>query len=49
MNMVRFTLSDGTKKEMTVDESNSLSLEGMEKEFGGKTIKNIEFFEEDAR
>lgn len=50
MRMVKVSLSDGTSKEMTQDEFNALQMvDGMFKEFNGRLIYNVEFFEEDGR
>jgi hypothetical protein len=46
MEMVRVTLTDGTKREMTKDEMSALSLDGMMEAMDGKAIKNIEFYSE---
>lgn len=47
MEMVRVTLTDGTTREMTKNEMNVLSLDGMNKAMDGKAIVNVEFFEGD--
>ena len=46
MKMVRLTLSDGTKREMTEAEMNNLSLDGMFEAMGGKTVMDVKFFSE---
>ena len=49
MEMVRVTLIDGTKKEMTKGEMQIISQKGMMESFEGKAITNVEFYEEDGR
>ncbi len=49
MEMIRLTLTDGTKKEMTREEMNILSQKGMMEAFEGKAIMNVEFYEEDGK
>ena len=47
--MVRLTLTDGTKKEMTMEEMKIISQEGMMEALDNKAITNVEFYEEDGR
>ena len=49
MEMVRLTLTDGTKKEMTIGEMKIISQKGMMEAFEGKAIINIEFYEDDGK
>jgi len=49
MKMVRLTLTDGTKKEITRDEMDSLSMDGMMEAMDGKAITNVEFYEVDEK
>jgi len=40
---VKITLTDGTTRELPMDEMNSLSPQGMMELTGGKAIVNVEF------
>lgn len=46
MKKARIYLVDGTIKEMTVDELNSLDKEGMMKAMDGKAVVDIKFYDE---
>jgi len=46
--MVRLTLIDGTKKEITRDEMRAMSQEGMMEAFNRKSIINMEFYKDDG-